>query len=275
MRAALALVLAAAACGGNGPAGPAGETVRRFDPRPLEGGCPEGDPVERFDLNRDGVFDIVVVAEGPGTCRSADQNFDGRFDIHRHFDAGGNVVRQEADIDHDGRLDVVSIHAGGEFEREEFDTNWDGTVDMWVEMRRRCDFQSAAPATCTTSCGVPWCMPRARRDDEAPRESPSGDVPPHVTLVYRDSDADGLWDVAEVLFGSYPICVGFNTNFAGDTPDRVNPEDVEMYRPSAMRTGRPDIDYVKRDYLDLQGNPIVRCEDADGLETTCPSPCGR
>ena len=53
----------------------------------------------------------------------------------------------------------------------------------------------------------------------------------------------------------------------------MHPEVVEVYKPNGVQSGRPDIDYLRRDYLDLSGNPIVRCEDSDGAVIDCPSRC--
>lgn len=277
----VSLLLAGAACGSdNGAAARAAPGgARRFKPLPVEGGCPDEDPTLWVDLNRDGTRDLVVIPEGSGTCRAADLNFDGTFDLYRHRDGSGNIVREEADLDYDRRLDVVAYQAGGSVTREEFDTNWDGAVDLWVVLDQPCEFQGAPPQTCVTTCGVPWCMPRARQterteEEAAPREEHPAERRP-VTLLYRDANADGLWDTAEVLWGDHPICVGLNRNLAGDTPDRVHPDEVEVYLPRAAVSGQAHIDYVKRDYLDLEGNPIIRCEGADGLVTECPSVCGR
>jgi hypothetical protein len=244
----------------------------------LGGGCPETAPLTQLDLNRDGRFDLLVVADGDGTCRAADLNFDGAFDLYRHRDASGNVLREEADGDFDGRLDSVAVYRGpGDPAHEEFDTNWDGVVDLWVDLYLSCAFLQALPGTCTSECGVSWCQPRTGPavTETGEPTSTSIEAPSSISALYRDANGDGLWDVGEVLFGDHPICVGFNTNPVGDVRDRVRPEAVEVYKPASATIGRPDIDYLRRDYLDLSGNPITRCEDGDGAVTDCPLACGR
>ena len=277
--AALALALACVSCNDESSGSTGGGTTtpsgRSIDARPLEGGCPDDDPVATLDLNRDGNPDFVEIPEDGGTCRAADMNFDGAWDLFRHRDEAGNLLREEADGDHDLRLDAVALYQGSrEAYREEFDSNWDGHVDLWVDLRRDCAFSVSPPNTCTSNCAVPWCQPRYPTTDEAGGPPPEpGGPPASITVLYRDSNGDGIWDTAEVLFGEFPICTAFNTNATGDSSDEARPEVIEMYRPNSARYGRPDIDYLRRDYLDLEGNPIVRCEDSDGAVIPCPSAC--
>lgn len=272
---ALCLLLSGSTCdeetsdrGGTTPA------ARGREAPPLEGGCPEGSPVLTVDMNRDGVVDFQVVSEGDGTCRAADLNFDGVFDLFRHRDASGNLLREEADGDHDLRLDSVALYQAGATDphREQFDSNWDGRIDLWVDLNRDCAFLRAPGGECTSPCVLDWCRPRrlAAADSES---SGAPEPPPSVAVLYRDANGDSLWDTAEVLLGQYPICTAFNTSASGESPDGVRPEAIEVYKPAAAVLGRPDIDYLRRDYLDLQGNPIVRCEDADGAVVACPNSC--
>jgi hypothetical protein len=244
--------------------------------RALEGGCPDEDPVQTLDLNRDGNIDFAVIPEDDGTCRQADLNFDGQFDLYRHRDAAGNLVREEADGDWDSRLDSAALYQGGaDPYREEFDTNWDGRIDLWVDLRRDCPFARGGSNSCTTECAVTWCQPRSQAAEEGGGSSAEPEAPPAVAVLYRDSNGDGIWEAAEVLLGEHPLCVAFNTNAPGDTAESVHPEVIEVYKPNSARLGRPDIDYLRRDYLDLEGNPIIRCEDSDGAIVPCPSSCGR
>ncbi|MBN1770216.1 MAG: hypothetical protein JXB32_03050 [Deltaproteobacteria bacterium] len=245
---------------------------------PIEGGCPDASPTLTVDMNRDGMVDFQVVPEGGGTCRAADLNFDGVFDLFRHRDASGNLLREEADGDHDLRLDSVALYQAGAADphREEFDSNWDGRVDLWVELNADCAFLRAPGGACTTRCGVDWCNPRqsaTTEEDSYQSTSAEAEETPFVAVLYRDANGDALWDTAEVLLGQYPICVAFNTNAGGETPDAVHPEAIEVYKPRSAALGRPDIDYLRRDYLDLSGNPIVRCEDSDGAIMECPNSC--
>jgi hypothetical protein len=246
---------------------------------PIEGGCPDDSPTMTVDMNRDGVVDFQVIPEDGGTCRAADLNFDGVFDLFRHRDAAGNLLREEADGDFDLRLDSVAVYQSGNVDpyREEFDANWDGRIDLWVELNAACAFLRSPGAECTSECGVDWCRPRKPAATETDESSGSSETvveeTPFIAVLYRDANGDALWDTAEVLLGEHPICVAFNTNSPGDTPENVHPESVEVYKPASVALGRADIDYMRRDYLDLQGNPIVRCEDGDGAIAACPTSC--
>jgi hypothetical protein len=328
---AIALAAALGACDDHdgsaaGPTTPTG--TPHFDARALSGGCGDGSETELFDLNRDGTADFVATSESGGTCRAVDMNFDGSFDLYRHRDSAGGLLREEADLDYDGRLDAVATHAGGGFAREDFDTNWDGNVDFWVVLQQSCSCQSAPSQTCITQCGVPWCAPRRLPqaalvdEEEEAAAAAAGRVPrcdDHirngvetdndcggacgpcddgkrcdrssdcrngscvlgycgatlpVAVLYRDGNGDALWDTAEVLLGEHPICVAFNTNLAGDTPDVIRPESVEVYKPASARSGRADIDYMRKTILDSNNNPVVTCEDTDGATIECPTACG-
>jgi hypothetical protein len=243
--------------------------------------------VRTVDLNRDGRPDLLVHDEAGGSCRAVDLNFDGHIDLVRHRDAAGGLIREEADTDFDGRLDVAAHYGGGgSLLREEFDANWDGAIDLWVVFHSPCAFlDNLPPSTCVRECGVPWCQPRRLPPTaeeleymsygDSDREADSEPAAPTVETValYRDADADGVWDVAEVLQGSSPLCVALNTGAVGDTPDTVRPESVEMYKPAIPGASQPDLDYVRQDYLDLAGDPIVRCEDDQGALFPCPALC--
>jgi hypothetical protein len=250
---------------------------RGLEAPPVEGGCPDDSPTFTVDMNRDAVVDFMVIPEDGGSCRAADLNFDGVFDLFRHRDAAGNLLREEADGDFDLRLDSVAVYQAGTANpyREEFDSNWDGRIDLWVELGRDCAFLHASAGECTSKCVVDWCNPRQAGPVETGEASTTGapEPLPDVATLYRDSNGDALWDTAEVLLGAHPICVAFNTNIPGDTPELVHPEAIEVYKPASAALGRADIDYLRRDYLDLQGNPIVRCEDGDGAVVACPNAC--
>ncbi|MBI5501162.1 MAG: hypothetical protein HY907_13030 [Deltaproteobacteria bacterium] len=278
--AAVAVCAGGSTCNGDaeGPSGPTTPAGSRSRAPTLESGCPEGQPLAALDLNRDGRPDFAVFPEGDGTCRAADLNFDGHDDLFRHRDAAGNLLREEADGDHDFHPDSAALYAGAPAPyREEFDTNWDGLVDLWVELQRDCVFARGGSAECTTECAIDWCGPRTPLPSQDPDAPPPEPVPPpsSISVLYRDGNADGIWDTSEVLYGEHPICVAFNTNVPGDSAQTVHPEVVEVYKPAMAMTGRPEIDYLRRDYLDLNGNPIVRCEDSDGAVVACPSTCAR
>jgi hypothetical protein len=105
-----------------------------------------GRTVSEYDTNSDGVPDVRKVyqlsGEGPEArstliCREVDLNHDGTKDIFRFYNAEGRTVREEADRDFDGRIDVITYFDRGEVVRREFDTNRDGHVDMRIFYRER------------------------------------------------------------------------------------------------------------------------------------------
>lgn len=98
-----------------------------------------GRTVSEYDTNRDGAPDVRKVYQtvGEGTeghsvlvCREVDLNHDGTKDVFRFYNDEGRTVREEADRDFDGHIDVISYFEAGEIVRQEFDTNRDGMVDM-------------------------------------------------------------------------------------------------------------------------------------------------
>jgi hypothetical protein len=77
-----------------------------------------------------------VFGEGDGrrkslACREIDTNLDGIKDVVRTFNAKGEAVREEADRDYDGRVDVWINFVDGRLAEEDLDTNRDGKPDVW------------------------------------------------------------------------------------------------------------------------------------------------
>lgn len=64
-------------------------------------------------------------------CREIDTNLDGIKDVVRTFNAKGEAVREEADRDFDGRVDVWINFVDGRLAQEDIDTNKDGKADVW------------------------------------------------------------------------------------------------------------------------------------------------
>jgi hypothetical protein len=86
------------------------------------------------DLNQDDVPDVRKVFKTVnGTevliCREADLNFDGTKDLFVFYEDSGRIVRDEADLDFDKRIDIISLFDKGKVIKQEIDTNSDGLVD--------------------------------------------------------------------------------------------------------------------------------------------------
>lgn len=84
------------------------------------------------DTNLDGIKDIVrhFNAKGEAVKEDADTNYDGKIDVWASFDHG-RLVEEDADTNFDGRADVWKAYAGGELSKIKRDRNFDGKPDVW------------------------------------------------------------------------------------------------------------------------------------------------
>lgn len=64
-------------------------------------------------------------------CREVDTNLDGIKDTVRTFNEKGEALREEADTDYDGKIDLWMSFVGGRLAEENVDTNGDGKPDQW------------------------------------------------------------------------------------------------------------------------------------------------
>ncbi len=143
-RAALACLLALAACRGDDPAEDTsgGETTSRGIPPWEDGGrCDtEGDGrfVTEYDTTGDGRPDVrkVFLAVGAGTelgdvlvCREVDVDGDGTKDVFRCYHDDGEPFREEADRDFDGTIDERTSFVRGRMARRDVDADHDGRFD--------------------------------------------------------------------------------------------------------------------------------------------------
>jgi hypothetical protein len=64
-------------------------------------------------------------------CREIDTNLDGIKDVVRVFNPKGEAIREEADTNYDGKLDVKATFVAGRLAEEQVDTNYDGKPDVW------------------------------------------------------------------------------------------------------------------------------------------------
>jgi len=103
-----------------------------------------GREVSEYDTTGDGRPDVrkVYMALGDGAdvrlvmiCRETDVNSDGKKDVIRYYDDDGRSLREEADRDLDGRMDIVKVFQDGQVVRKELDENHDGKIDTKIFMQ--------------------------------------------------------------------------------------------------------------------------------------------
>ena len=76
----------------------------------------------------------TVVGEGAARrkilqCREVDTNLDGMKDVVRTYDDKGEVLHEQADADHDGRIDTWITFARGRMSKVQLDADKDGNPD--------------------------------------------------------------------------------------------------------------------------------------------------
>lgn len=94
---------------------PAPTTDRPLDAGELEPETgPDGAVIRRFDLDGDGRPNIWRVFQGETPVRvDLDLNGDGKPDTRRTLDAAGEVAKEEADLDFDGKIDITANFEAG------------------------------------------------------------------------------------------------------------------------------------------------------------------
>ncbi len=97
--------------------------------------------VSEYDTSGDNRPDVRKVFLRVGTppaarlilvCRESDLNADGRKDAVRYYNDEGRPLREEADRNFDGTMDITTFFENGVVIREELDENKDGTLDTKV-----------------------------------------------------------------------------------------------------------------------------------------------
>lgn len=97
--------------------------------------------ISEYDSNGDGTPDVrkVLLSIGEGVdarkvmiCREADVDGDGRKDVIRYYDDNGRSLREEADRNFDGKMDLAVIFQDGKIVRKEIDENNDGKIDTRI-----------------------------------------------------------------------------------------------------------------------------------------------
>ncbi|MGD0675327.1 MAG: hypothetical protein ABSC94_07910 [Polyangiaceae bacterium] len=117
-----------------------------------------GGSVESQDTNGDGKPDIRRYFDrgGQERCRVVDLNHDGRPDLYEYFDAAGAVRRREFCYDDTGLVNAVEYYEAGKLVRREYDISGQHRVDTWDW------FDPNAPVDPTT--GRPRHPTRRERD---------------------------------------------------------------------------------------------------------------
>ncbi|HKC52852.1 MAG TPA: hypothetical protein VKF60_18830 [Myxococcota bacterium] len=114
--------------GGATPPVEAGPTAGR----PLLPKDPDLGTPETNDRNGDGRADEwIYSANGRPVTDALDDDFDGRVDRIRHYDAKGRLVSSDEDLNGDGVMETTSLYEDGKLARRRTDSNGDGQADTW------------------------------------------------------------------------------------------------------------------------------------------------
>jgi hypothetical protein len=100
--------------------------------RPLLPKDPNLGTPEASDRNGDGRPDEwIYSANGRPVTDALDDDFDGRVDRIRHYDAKGRLVSSDEDLNGDGVMETTSLYEDGKLARRRTDSNGDGQADTW------------------------------------------------------------------------------------------------------------------------------------------------
>jgi hypothetical protein len=97
--------------------------------------------ISEYDTSGDDVPDVrkVFMRVGEPTasrlvliCREADVNGDGRKDVVRIYDDEGRSIREDVDRNFDAKVDQQTVFQNGQIVRHEFDDNFDGRIETKV-----------------------------------------------------------------------------------------------------------------------------------------------
>ena len=98
----------------------------------------ENSEVEKYDLSGDGKADVwkyfsKVSDAAPRIKARTDRDFnwDGKVDSRQHFDPNGVMVREELDLDFDGRFDAIDYFLDGKHYKREQSFNFDAKPTIW------------------------------------------------------------------------------------------------------------------------------------------------
>lgn len=103
-----------------------------------------GREVSEYDTTGDGRPDVRKVYMGFGAgvdlrlvmiCRETDINSDGKKDVIRYYDDDGRSLREEADRNLDGKMDITKVFQDGQVVRKDLDENHDEKIDTKIFMQ--------------------------------------------------------------------------------------------------------------------------------------------
>jgi hypothetical protein len=99
--------------------------------------------IKKYDINKDKKPDIINVfkkipVEGKKGeydlkihVKMMDLNRDTKIDVWRFFDDSGAVIKEELDLDFDGKIDATDHYLNGIVRRREVDFQFDEGTDIW------------------------------------------------------------------------------------------------------------------------------------------------
>jgi len=196
------------------------------------------------DRNGDGRPDVWRTYDRQGRLVevAVDTNFDGRSDVHEHYE-GGTLVRREVDRNFDDRVDLVQQfdYASHDQVRAVEDVDYDGTADLLVIFQEGHAVYSkwahrATPAAAIgSSAQSPEVAPRTADDPLTPFDDPFQDdlAVSAVRLVAAVNDCLGSsasgWlaatalEVATRIASSSPLQPAGNRRLPSAIPDPHSP----------------------------------------------------
>jgi len=95
------------------------------------------DEIVESDMNHDGSPDAwSYIREGIILRQEFDINFDGKIDGIYIYQADNKVKEEILDTDYDGKMDNWRMYEDGELILDRLDSTGDGAVDIWIYIDR-------------------------------------------------------------------------------------------------------------------------------------------
>jgi hypothetical protein len=89
------------------------------------------------DINKDGEPDgWTHVENGAVVKQELDVNFDGKVDAVYYYEWSGKVKEEVLDTDYDGKMDNWRGYEDGSLIIDQLDSNQDGSIDLWFYVDR-------------------------------------------------------------------------------------------------------------------------------------------
>jgi len=178
----------------------------------------------------------VSVWATAGHVRAVDRGNSGRLDEWRFYDAGGEIVRVDADTNHDGRSDRQEYYANGALVRRESDRNFDGRIDLVEDFASAAghtrsvvdvDFDGAADLLVIFQNGTPVFSEYAPRTPNGTQNVEPRTASRTLNNARRTSNDTGLVPLLNpfdsvVAFRSLPVSPGPQTGVATTSPIGVS-----------------------------------------------------